>query len=222
MMRFYRGIALRSTQVATVMEAIRTTGLGGGEGRWAMTHASPFDIEAVFLRADLDHRVIRPGLSMMPAICASGDFKGAKHYACKHNFSDDCDAPVIIEFLADTSDVVIDGKDFLYTCFGSGAPERARRVLEHAFGHAILRYAERAWEEPASAIACGDLAIRDPEVVSAHYRNTLTLEGRNRIPLRNAFTVSTPIRPERILGVTHLMPTYSPRLPDVILQDVLR
>lgn len=221
-MRFYRGIAVPTENVAQTIEHVRSCGLAGDEGQWKMSHSPPPDREGLFSLPGLDHGSTRDVFPEVPAIYVSGDLAGARHYACKHNRSSGRPAAIIIELEASRDDVAIDGKDFLFTCFQKGDPDRARPILERAFGVSILRYAERAWAEPSSSIACCDLAIHDPEVIEAHYANTLTLGGRNRIPLRNAFTVAAPIDASRIVRVEEVVEEYVPHTTDVILGDILR
>lgn len=221
-MRFYRGIAVPAADVAETIEHVRSCGLLGDEGRWRMSHSPPTDREGLLALPSLNYGVTRNVFPKIPAICASGDLEGAKHYACKHNLSADCSTAIIIELEAPRDDVAVDGKDFLYTCFQMGDPDRAHPILERAFGTGILRYAERAWAEPSSSIACCDLAIHDPDVIEAHHRNTLTLGGRNRIPLRNAFTVAAPIEASRIIGVEEVSKEYVPLTPEIMLSDILR
>ena len=120
--------------------------------------------------------------------------------------------------------MAVDGKDFLYTVFQFGAPERAREMLRSVFGPRVLRYAEVAWisRDTERAIALCDLAIHDPEAIQAHYASALVLAGRCRTAFRNAFTIALPIQPESI----HVV--YSPATisdlptPEVSLGDLIR
>ena len=100
-------------------------------------------------------------------ICACGEYLGAAYYALNHNRTEVNDTPIVIEFEADMSSVAVDGRDFLYTAFQMGDSARARPVLRAAFGDAVLRYAESAWDtgNQKKRIALCDLAVNDPAVI---------------------------------------------------------
>ena len=189
-----------------------------------MAYSHPGSIEALFSKDDLslsDTR--RPSEEEEPAVCACGEQEGAAYYAWKHNRTCEKDTPIMIEFEADENSVAVDGRDFLYTTFQSGDPIRARSVLEHGFGHAVLRYAEKAWEseDQCFRIALCDLATYDPDVIKAHYANDLVFGDRHRTIFRNAFIIKLPIKSEALIRVWSPSTPPSIPTPDVSLKDVL-
>lgn len=222
-MRFFRGIAVPADKAESTIAGIRQQGLVSGQGTWLMEHEHPGDLDALYMKPDLSRDDTRPGTRAVAAVCACGDELGASYYACSHNLSSDDDTPILIEFEAAVSASAVDGRDFLYTAFQLGDPERALPVLERSFGTAVLRYAERAWssEDQSFRVAQCDLAIHDPEVVEAHHANEIVIAGRYGTIFRSAFTVALPVRPASIIRVRS--PTTIPTLPipAVSLADIL-
>lgn len=223
-MRFFRGITVPNHRAELVMEGIRLNGLAPDQGQWRMTHEHPGNLKALYLKPDLSCEDTRPGTKSVAAICACGDEAGAMYYACSHNRSAENDTPILIEFTADRSNSAIDGKDFLYTAFQMGDPDRARSALERCFGTAILAYADRAWssEDQSFRIAQCDLAIHDPDVVEAHHANGLVLAGRYKTLFRSAFTIALPVGPEAIVKASSPSALYATPQPNVRLSDILR
>jgi len=90
------------------------------------------------------------------------------------------------------SDVIVDGRDFLYTVFQLGS-DRARPAVERLFGSAILRYVDRAWatdkHDQEQRISICHLAVQDDEVVRAHARNATVIGGRYDTEFCSAFMV---------------------------------
>jgi hypothetical protein len=137
-------------------------------------------------------------------ICACADKTSALFYACKKNVNATDTASILITFDADIADVIVDGRDFLYTMFQMGNPDMARPILERLFGSAILRYADRAWATPKGdhqRITICHLAVQDDDVISAHARNTAVIGGRFGTEFCSAFMVRMPIPSERIVSV---------------------
>ena len=199
-------------------------GLMSGDGRWHMEHEYPGDLNRLFAKPDLSRNDTRPGTNTEAAVCACGELEGAAYYAFRHNQTSENDTPIIIEFEAEISVVAVDGKDFLYTAFQGGDPDKARAVLECSFGTAVLRYAEKAWatENQSFRVAQCDLAIHDPDVIEAHYLSSVVLGGLGRTVFRNAFTVALPVRPEAIQRVWLPNEPLSLPMPDVLFSDILR
>jgi hypothetical protein len=157
-------------------------------------------------------------------VCACGEPEGALYYACSHNRSAEKDAPLIITFESDVRDATVDGRDFLYTIFQMGHPEKARRVVERIFGRAIIKYVDRAWssDDQDERIAICDLATQDAEVVAAHAGNTSVIAGRHRTHFRSAFFVRLPVTHDRIVDVQRVRQRFVTPPADVSLQDLLR
>ena len=59
-------------------------------------------------------------------VCACADKTSALFYACKKNVTASDTASLLITFEANISDVIVDGRDFLYTLFQLSSPDRAR------------------------------------------------------------------------------------------------
>ena len=223
MLTFYRGLAVPEAVAQTVMDDIRQRGLHMSGRCWSMYQKRPLDPGSLFARADLTTGETRGDhIPEEPAICACGEEDGAAHYAWRHNRSGDDDTPLMIEFKAPVEHVAVDGRDFLYTAFQLGKPERARDVLAGLFGPRVLRYAERAWarKEGQHDIAMCDLAILDPDVIAAHHTNRTVIGGRYRTVFRNAFTVRMPVEPSAIVRVWAPILEPARALPQVSLDDV--
>ena len=137
-------------------------------------------------------------------VCACADREGALYYALKHNRSIDHDTPLLISFEAELADVIVDGRDFLFTLFQSGDPTKARSIAERLFGPAVLRYVDRAWqtENQQQRIALCKLAVQDDAVIAAHAGNRTVIGGRYWTRFCSAFLVRAPVAPSRILDVS--------------------
>jgi len=85
-------------------------------------------------RADVD---LVPDDQTPSRICACADKTSALFYACKKNVTAVDNTSLLITFDADISDVIVDGRDFLYTAFQLGNSERARATVERLYGSAI-------------------------------------------------------------------------------------
>jgi hypothetical protein len=166
----------------------------------------------------------RPNTDEPSWVCACGEEQGALYYACMHNRSAENNTPVLIVFNACPSDVIVDGRDFLYTVFQLGDPERSRPIVERIFGRAILKYVDRAWlGDREECIPVCDLAVQDDAVVQAHAANRIVIAGHYRTRFRSAFFVRSPIVADRILDV-RIIDKDKFALPDadVSLSDALR
>ena len=166
----------------------------------------------------------RDDAKLIDAIYACGDEDGALHYANVRNKTLENDTPIIIEFEAPPSSVIIDGKDFLYPIFQGGDPSLCRPLLKKSFGESILDYAELAWNSSDQdySIAQCDLAINDRNVIRSHYMNKIILGGRYRTRFRSAFSVSLPIKPKNIISVRLLDDVYQQIEEDVALFDLMQ
>jgi hypothetical protein len=145
-----------------------------------------------------------PGDQTPSRVCACADKTSALFYACKKNVTAPDSTSILITFEADIHDVIVDGRDFLYTVFQLGKPDRARSTVERLFGGAILRYVDRAWTTDVhddQRISICDLAVQDDEVVRAHAHNTTVIGGRYKTEFCSAFMVRMPITKDRIVSV---------------------
>jgi len=227
-MRFYRGIAVPAGEAAATIATIRQNGLQVRNAGWRMI--------AQDLKPHLDWlwslpSIARSDVDLVPSdetphrICACADKTSALFYACKKNVNATDTASILITFDADIADVIVDGRDFLYTVFQMGNPDLARPILERLFGSAILRYAERAWATPKGdhqRIAICHLAVQDDDVISAHARNTAVTGGRYGTEFRSAFMVRMPIPSEHIVSIQEVSARdFSFPDPEILLQSVV-
>jgi hypothetical protein len=205
-LRLYRGIAVPESSAGAVTDAIRDDGLVI-EGRLysgLSVHDLKPRLEELWQSPDLSRKLTRPeGDQPVPRICACVRRRDALYYACSHNRKGDHTASILITFDVDPQDVIVDGRDFLYTVAQLGNPAASREVLGQIFGPAVLRYADRAWQstEQYMRIACCDLATQDQEVVRAHVANELVIGGRYRTRFSSAFMVRAPVPAEDIVSV---------------------
>jgi len=216
-MRFYRGITVSASVADFTIETIPKRGLQPGDGNWTMVaHDLKPRLIELWNRQILTTADTRPNEDGPPWVCACAEPQGATYYAIKHNKTDKHDVPLMITFIADPTDVVVDGRDFLYTLFQLGVPEKARLVAEQTFGKRILRYVDRAWstEDQGQRVALCDLAVQDVEVIQAHAKNRNVILGRYNTLFRSAFFVRTPVPPEHIEKVEKLSERFAPPVPD--------
>lgn len=208
-MRLYRGMTVPESTADATVAAIRDNGLLV-EGRfWSglAVHDLRGRLDALWDVPDLSLELTRPkGEEPLKRICACARERDAMYYACSHNRNAEDTAPILVAFDADPDDIVIDGRDFLYTVVQLGNPALSRAALERTFGSAVLRYADRAWaiSDQLARIACVDLALHDPEVITAHAANELVIGGRYRTRFSSAFMVRAPVGPERIASVERI------------------
>jgi hypothetical protein len=222
-MRFYRGIAVPSDKAQGIIAAIQHGGLIAGQGtQWSMIN---YDLKP---RLDELRRLNPLSLAetrsgpTQPRVCACGDKGGAAYYACTHNKSAQNDSSIIITFEADIDDVIIDGRDFLYTVFQGGDPARAREPARKLFGDALLPYLDRAWKttDQQERVALCDLATQDDDVIRAHVANTIVMGGRYRTLYRSAFMVRLPVPGARVTDVRATDCSDAPVKPEISLAEL--
>jgi hypothetical protein len=221
--RFFRGIAVPTSTADTVIDSILQSGLNRDRG-WPMVWERPNNPEALFEKPDLSMDDTQGPRETAPVgICFCGEESSAAVYACERNIHRDNDTPILIEIEANPETVAIDGRDFLYSIFQLGDPQKAAPALERLFGPKILRFAEAAWSstDQSKRIALCDLAIHDRQIVANHYENRLVIGGRHSTRFYNAFKIKLPIEPTAIIRVWR--PDSSPKLPpiDVAFTDII-
>lgn len=223
-MRFYRGISVPRQEAEDVIAKMRSQGLKPGDGWWTMKAADlKPQIEEIWRKPTVTYADTRPEAPEPSWVCACAEEEGALHYACYKNKSAEKDTPILIVFDAEPSEVIIDGRDFLYTIFQMGDPERARPVVERIFGSAILRYIDRAWStEDRERIALCDLAVQDDAVVMAHASNKTVIGGRYGTLFRSAFFVRAPVGADRIVDARIIDDHFDPPDAEISLTDVRR
>lgn len=194
--KLYRGIAIAPQDLPRLEKELAEEGL-----RWSKS--SSWSTQVCDLRGRLAELTADPTLSTQATrrtekqrefLCACGDWDGAAYYATRHNVTKDHTSSLILSFEAPASEVIVDGKDLLYTLFQAGPSPARRKAVASAYGTRAIEYLERAWqsEDQNYRIAMCDVACQDAAVVRAHYRNRLVLAGRHETRFRSAFCVLTP------------------------------
>jgi hypothetical protein len=224
LMRFYRGIAVSEEKADSVIQAIKSEGLHvDSGGSWKMLfHDLKPSLKDLWNLETVSLEDTRPKQDYPDWVCACAEKSGASYYACHHNYSEERNTPLLISFEADVRDVIVDGRDFLYTAFQGGDPDRAMPILVELFGPTIRKYLERAWatKEQNLRIAMCDLAINDDDIVEEHARNNKVINGRYRTTFKNAFMVRLPVSADRIVEVERIK--REPKLEPDITLDMVR
>ena len=219
-MRFYRGIAVPGDRKVDVIAHIRGRGLLPDDGRYSyrITDLKPRLVDLRRLPVvTIDDTKIE---SSPPTwVCACADETGATYYATKHNRYKGNDTPILICFNATLPHVIIDGRDFLYTVFQNGDPQRARPFAEKIYGPGILQYLDRAWAttDQSQRIALCHLAVQDDDVIRAHFKNKIVIAGRYNTRFCSAFMVQTPVPAKHIISVEHVEREVHLPEPDVTI-----
>jgi hypothetical protein len=227
-MLFYRGIAVPADEADSIIANIRQTGLQIRNAGWRMIaqdlkpHLNRLWSLPSIERSDVD---LVPSDQTPHRICACADKASALFYACKKNVNATDTSSILITFDADVVDVIVDGRDFLYTVFQMGNPDRARPVVERLFGRAILHYADRAWATEKGdfqRIAICHLSVQDDDVIRAHARNATVIGGRYGTEFCSAFMVRMPIPTDQIVSVERVSAKdFSFPEPEVLLQSLV-
>ena len=126
-MRFFRGISVPAKVSQQTVDEISTYGLvaHSPKARWKAQHEILTEIHELRSKPDLSTNDTRDEANEIDAIYACGDEDGALYYANSHNKSLENNTPIIIEFEAPPSSVIIDGRDFLYSIFRGGSSSHA-------------------------------------------------------------------------------------------------
>jgi hypothetical protein len=227
-MRFYRGMAVPAGRAPATIANIRKDGLQVRNAGWRMTaqdlkpHSDRLWCLPSLERSDVD---LVPRDETNPRVCACADKMSALFYACKKNVTATDKSSLLITFDADIVDVIVDGRDFLYTVFQMGNPDRARPIVERLFGSAILRYVDRAWatdKGDLQRVFICDLAVQNDDVIRAHARNATVIGGRYGTEFCSAFMVRMPVSGERIVSVEEVSAKdFSFPDPEILLQSVV-
>ena len=226
-MRFFRGISVPTNDLFETIDTIKSNGLLNINPKASYGAKNQFirNGETLRFKSNLSLSDTRDKKKLSDAIYTCGDKEGAYYYANFHNRTVENDTPIIIEFEAPPSSIIVDGRDFLYPIFQMGDPSKARLVLKDCFGKSVLKYAELAWssEDQLYRIAQCDLAINDRDVIVSHYKNKKILGGRHNTKFKCAFTVSLPIKKTDIISVQKCMDIYHENelYPDVNFRDLL-
>ncbi|KAA3514065.1 hypothetical protein CPJ18_11110 [Agrobacterium rosae] len=221
-MRFYRGLTVDSAAAIGVMQDIRMEGLASNtsKGRFLRWRPDP----GLLNKDDLTLNDTRGERFRFDPVLACGTLEGALHYACKFNSQSDTRNPIIVEFDAEKSDVLIDGVDYAYDLFQANQDFKGLpAAVADIYGEKGLLYARRAWasQDPKCKIALADLMVADPEVVEFHYCNRNLIKASDKLMFHNAFALMRPIPASAIMNVYSPCGPYRPGKPHVVLNDVL-
>ena len=199
----YREIAVPKSEAEAVVDNIKERGIRGDEGFWKFSYTDIRSrIDELFNKPDLSTNDTRNGSCEFPVVCAADEL-GAYYYALIHNWSNEKNAPIVITLRVPIKDVYVDGRDFLYTCFGFCRSYQTVGILKRIYGDSIEKYFLKAISSSdlRYRYAMCDLATQDLDVVKAHYKNKIIVRGRYNTHFRSAFFVRAPISPDRIEDV---------------------
>jgi hypothetical protein len=215
-MRLYRGITVPASKASAVTAKLHHEGMQEGDGRqWSMSwiNLKPrlYDLRALTSLKDVD----TGGGDVLPRVCACGDETGAAYYACYHNRHGEDDTPLLVTFEALLEDVIIDGRDFLYTIFQMGDPRKARDPVAQMYGKEVLFYLDRAWAttDQHERIGWCNVAVQDEHVVTAHAKNLMVIGGRHNTRFQSAFMGRLPVPAQCIIDVKQI--DQRPALPRI-------
>jgi hypothetical protein len=203
----YRGIALDQQTADADRMAIWQTGQLVAKSFWKNTMARPAQIrsrssELAGLPGKVRDEIGR--LPQTPLAYACGDFEGAARYALRERGT-----PVVISFKITLEEVMIDGRDFLYTVFqlwdrgGTSHRDRVQENLSMLFGPAMLGWFDRACRETDTMARIGlcDLAVHDLAAIERHYANKTGIAGRHNRVFRSSFALPANLDPAAILDI---------------------
>jgi len=199
----YRGIAVPESEAEAVVNNIKERGIRGDEGFWKSSYTDiRSQINELFNKPDLSTNDTRNGNCEFPVVCVADEL-GAYYYALVHNWSNEKNAPIVITLRVPIKDVYVDGRDFLYTCFGFCKSYQIVGILKRIYGDSIEKYFLKAIfsNNPQYKCAMCDLATQDLDVIKAHYMNEIIIRGRYNTHFRSAFFVRAPIPPDKIEDV---------------------
>lgn len=218
-LHLYRGITVPRENAEEVKQNMSRNGIRGDEGKqWRFQTVDLKDrLEMLFNKPDLSTKDTRPLGGWFSTVCACGDKIGATHYATCHNRHRGADeVSFVITFWSPISDVYVDGRDFLYSCF-QGWDSRTvndlkmqNKWLVELFGKRVQKYFKKATlsKDQDYRIAMCDLACHDWGVVLDHAQNKVIIGGRYGTLFCSAFFVRTPIAPSQIIAVGSVESTY--------------
>jgi len=135
--RFFRGIVVPSGSATSTIADIQQNGLQIRKSGWRMIAQ---DLKPHFDRLWSLPTITRADVNLLPddqtpsRICACADKTSALFYACRKNVTVVNNTSLLITFEADISDIIVDGRDFLYTAFQLGNSERTRATVERLYG----------------------------------------------------------------------------------------
>ena len=205
MLTLYRGIAVPRSKAKMIADNIKEKGIKGDEGFWRFIYKDlRARINELFNKPDLSRNdtIYSKQYNEFPVVCVADEL-GAHYYALVHNWNSEDNTPIVITLKVPITDVYVDGRDFLYTCFGSCKSYQTVEILKELYGSSIEKYFLKAISSSdlRYRYAMCDLATQDLDVIVAHYKNKTIIRGRYNTHFRSAFFVRAPIPPDRIKDV---------------------
>ena len=156
------------------------------------------------------------------------DKSGAEYYALKHNITKEKTVPILIKASIEIENIMIDGRDFLYTVFGNMNPKdiakvnRQIKVLKNIYGEKIEMYIQKIINHPDSEkYAVCDLVVSDNDIIKHHSKNEIVIGGRNGTLFQSAFMIKIPVLPSLIESVEVLAAHTIHKSPMLTLNDIL-
>lgn len=154
------------------------------------------------------------------------DKLGATYYALQHNKTKEKNISLLIEVEVPISDVIIDGRDFLFTAFNLGILKSNNQILEcqieilkFIFGNSIEIYIDKLIETKNIAII--DLIEYDDNIIKDYFNNNVLLNGRYNTIFRYSFMVKAPIKSNMINDITIINESYYDNNSAYSLDDFL-
>jgi len=241
-LKLYRGISLAEQDVDRVIEDIKLNGINvSEEARWEFQITFIKDrVAELFEKEDLFTLDTRPqknkpndytmGELINPSktVCFA-DKLGARYYAVKHNKTESKTVPILIETEIDLKNIIIDGRDFLYTCFQflemKDISKQQKQIsdLTQIFGNSIEKYLIKSSKTDIqdTKIALCDLATQDDDVIIEHYLNKIILAGRYNTIFRTAFHIKMPINKGDVKSVSIIEPNHFYQVPQISYKDII-
>lgn len=220
-LKLYRGICVAKSEGARVRREIESAGLKPGAGHWRMRFPPALaelrrERRRLLQSPELNSHTVLDQSSPTCGICACGEEVGAAFYAWKHNSHPGRpEEQIAVEFTAPIEDVIVDGRDLLYTVFqfwdwsaaggtmSAATKETQLRLVKKVFGTKVQDYflAARNTLDQERRIGFAALATIDPAVIRAHWKNRTPLRGRSGTTFCSAFIVRGPVPSDRITRV---------------------
>jgi hypothetical protein len=125
-MILYRGLSFPSSTVGEHVDHIQRHGLLAGAGKWRMLFPDLKPrLDELWRRSNLERSDVHTENQTPDWVCACAQRRDALYYACQHNPSAEHDASVLVTCEAEIRDMIVNGRDFLYTapgpCLGDNA-----------------------------------------------------------------------------------------------------
>jgi hypothetical protein len=204
-LRLYRGIGLDPDVAEESVRTIKVTGLIGNPERCAWVE--PTVGRQIVALHQADPAAVFNALREAPTVGVAygcGDFEGAARYALRASGH-----PYVIEFEVRSTDVVIDGRDFLYAMFqfwdrsSISKRDEVRNCISDVFGGIALEYfdlSSKTSDQQARMGFC-DQVVFNSNAIDHHYSNRSTISGRYGTVFCSAFQTPAALHKEKVISV---------------------